>query len=124
MRFCSVTSLNEEDSENTRDKIVDNEHPGIEQQCAICLTNYEDGDKVSGATNGSCKHHFHQHCLTEWLMRKDDCPYCRQTILTIPKRVPKEAEDDTDIEAGRSDTGTSGETASVSSMMSQEEMPV
>jgi len=114
--------VNEENSEVTRDNVDDDEHPGIEHQCAICLTNYEDGDKISGSTNGSCKHHFHHHCLTEWLMRKDDCPYCRQTVLTILEPAPKETEDDTDIEAGRSETATSGETASVSSMMTQEEL--
>jgi len=118
---CSVMKLNKENSEGTRDNVVENELSEMEHQCAICLTNYEEGDEISEATNGNCKHHFHFLCIAEWLMRKDDCPYCRQMVLTIPE--PKHVEDDNDI--GLSETVRSVETAeSESSTMSPEEMPV
>jgi hypothetical protein len=27
-----------------------------------------------------CQHKFHEKCLTQWLERKADCPYCRKPI--------------------------------------------
>lgn len=32
-----------------------------------------------------CKHHFHQNCLNQWLMKESFCPYCKNTITSNQK---------------------------------------
>jgi len=34
-------------------------------------------------TSLQCRHIFHQHCITDWLMRHNDCPCCR-TCYILP----------------------------------------
>ncbi len=45
--------------------------------CAICLSDYVEGDTVCWSKNSSCRHVFHQHCLLPWLVSHDTCPSCR-----------------------------------------------
>ncbi len=42
--------------------------------CAICLVNYNKGDKVFVL---GCSHHFHTSCIEQWLLKKAQCPACR-----------------------------------------------
>lgn len=49
--------------------------------CAICLTEYENGDKVCGSNNKYCSHVFHEECIAEWLMTHEECPCCRHYFL-------------------------------------------
>ena len=55
------------------------EHPTaiVENQCSICLSDYQPADEISYLT---CNHHFHQTCLTPWLERDNTCPTCRQIV--------------------------------------------
>lgn len=54
-----------------------------DDRCAICLEKYMSGDEVSSSRQ--CCHMFHKECITEWLLRKDCCPYCRLQFF-IPTR--------------------------------------
>ncbi|KAM3305511.1 hypothetical protein P3S67_012377 [Capsicum chacoense] len=50
--------------------------------CAICLSNFEHGDK--GRKIESCNHIFHENCLDKWLMHgkgQATCPLCRNIII-------------------------------------------
>ncbi|KAL8567621.1 hypothetical protein ACOMHN_054434 [Nucella lapillus] len=47
------------------------------EQCQICLLDLEDGDTLRCIP---CIHHFHSHCLDEWVKRHATCPSCRQDL--------------------------------------------
>jgi hypothetical protein len=47
--------------------------------CSICQETYcEDAKRSSSVLE--CGHHFHQLCITEWELKKSDCPLCRTKI--------------------------------------------
>jgi len=50
------------------------------QQCPISLVEFEAEDNVSTL---KCGHHFKQHKLNEWLIRRPICPVCRAPIESI-----------------------------------------
>ena len=52
-----------------------------ENICSICLCEYETGEEISWSPNEHCKHSFHKECITEWLMKRDDCPVCRRNFV-------------------------------------------
>ncbi|XP_047961957.1 E3 ubiquitin-protein ligase MPSR1-like [Salvia hispanica] len=45
-----------------------------EEQCAICLEGWEEGEK---AKEMACKHRFHGGCIERWLNVSGSCPVCR-----------------------------------------------
>lgn len=47
----------------------------IPKECAVCLSDYEEGDVVRWLP--SCGHTFHGVCIDEWLDSKTTCPICR-----------------------------------------------
>lgn len=49
--------------------------------CQICMEDFMVGDRVSWPIG--CDHVFHLACVQEWLLRKKDCPYCRQVMLPV-----------------------------------------
>lgn len=49
-----------------------------EIKCLVCQCEYEGGDKLRRLP---CSHCFHAECADQWLLEKDICPYCRQTIV-------------------------------------------
>ena len=57
-----------------------------QDECVICLCDFEDGEKVKilGCSKGSAKHFFHEHCLKDWINKSGGvnarCPICRTTI--------------------------------------------
>ncbi|GFH47491.1 hypothetical protein CTEN210_03966 [Chaetoceros tenuissimus] len=55
----------------------------IQNMCAICCENYEEGDDIAYSRNQECHHFYHVECILEWLMRdnNDDCPLCRSAFL-------------------------------------------
>lgn len=55
-------------------------HEEIEA-CQICMEDFKVGDSVSWSTG--CDHVYHFTCIQEWLLKKTDCPYCRQTMLQV-----------------------------------------
>ncbi|CAL5064634.1 unnamed protein product [Urochloa decumbens] len=48
------------------------------ERCAICVTNYEDGEACSVLPG--CAHMFHKPCVAKWLRKKSTCPLCRATV--------------------------------------------
>eukprot|EP00934_Nitzschia_sp_Nitz4_P006573 Nitzschia sp. Nitz4//scaffold111_size72815//7911//8426//NITZ4_005778-RA/size72815-snap-gene-0.106-mRNA-1//-1//CDS//3329533144//6563//frame0 len=56
--------------------------------CAICLCNFEAGDKLSKGR--VCGHVFHQECLAMWLPKSTTCPMCRQDLIQV---LPEEGGD-------------------------------
>jgi len=57
---------------------------GEDCECSICLNDI-DGDDCARQLCG-CGHHFHRACIDLWLLRRADCPLCKQSVL------PKSAE--------------------------------
>lgn len=51
--------------------------------CAICLVEYQDGDEICWAANKHCNHVFHKACITQWLLRHEECPCCRTHFLSF-----------------------------------------
>ncbi|KAL3073635.1 hypothetical protein niasHT_036305 [Heterodera trifolii] len=58
---------------------INGQSDGI-QQCAICLSNYKQGEKVRGLM---CKHNFHTKCVDIWIKHQNKCPICREEIFEI-----------------------------------------
>ncbi|KAJ7982094.1 putative RING-H2 finger protein ATL79 [Quillaja saponaria] len=46
-----------------------------EGECAICLTEFVEGENVQ--VLGICKHEFHAQCIQKWLCSQSSCPTCR-----------------------------------------------
>ena len=46
-------------------------------KCLVCQCEYENGEKLSVLP---CSHTFHKDCIEQWLLEKEHCPYCRQSI--------------------------------------------
>lgn len=53
------------------------------EACAICLTEYKEGDDICWSHNRRCPHSFHRECVMEWLIRHDECPCCRHNYLAL-----------------------------------------
>lgn len=47
-------------------------------KCLVCQFDYQEKDCLRILP---CGHYFHQECVDEWLLAKDICPYCRQSII-------------------------------------------
>ncbi|BAT12412.1 Os11g0116200 [Oryza sativa Japonica Group] len=50
-------------------------------ECAICLGDFADGDKVRVLPR--CHHGFHVRCIDTWLAAHTSCPTCRDSILSV-----------------------------------------
>jgi E3 ubiquitin-protein ligase SIS3 len=51
-----------------------------ESECSICLNEICAHDSVRQL--GVCGHAFHRSCIDLWLLRRADCPLCKQNVLT------------------------------------------
>ncbi|KAF8406729.1 hypothetical protein HHK36_008821 [Tetracentron sinense] len=47
--------------------------------CAICLTEFDDGDEIRVLPQ--CDHGFHVSCIDTWLGSHSSCPSCRQILV-------------------------------------------
>lgn len=50
--------------------------------CAICLGEFEEGQKVRMLP--ICSHGFHVGCIDAWLLSHSSCPNCRHSLLLRP----------------------------------------
>jgi len=69
-----TVSFTEENNEKQAD---DGEDTDNGKCCAICLSDFEDGDKLRVMP---CSHRFHKSCVDEWLRVNASCPSCRCDI--------------------------------------------
>ena len=53
------------------------ENEGQDNNCIICIGDFEIGDKV---TSLPCLHVFHTECIKSWLQSKNFCPVCKYNI--------------------------------------------
>ena len=49
-----------------------------DNNCPICLTDYEEEDVIAEVP--VCEHKFHKECLASWLREHNNCPCCRAII--------------------------------------------
>ncbi|GLJ42589.1 hypothetical protein SUGI_0882800 [Cryptomeria japonica] len=48
--------------------------------CAICLSEFQDGETLRLLPK--CSHAFHVHCIDVWLQSNSNCPMCRANIVS------------------------------------------
>jgi hypothetical protein len=54
----------------------------VDAHCAICVSEYEDGEKVVWSSCLECRHAFHYECMMPWLAKgKKRCPICRHWFV-------------------------------------------
>ncbi|CAD8181864.1 unnamed protein product [Paramecium pentaurelia] len=69
-------------------------YPGLQQfeECVICLESIKNGQKKQqrNCSVTPCFHIFHQKCLTSWLEKQKNCPFCRAefSIILIQNKYP------------------------------------
>ncbi|KAK1430711.1 hypothetical protein QVD17_13653 [Tagetes erecta] len=51
-------------------------------ECAVCLSEFENGDK--GRILPNCKHGFHVECIDMWFCSHSTCPICRSPVELQP----------------------------------------
>ncbi|KAF2305772.1 hypothetical protein GH714_008139 [Hevea brasiliensis] len=64
----------------------------IATDCAICLGEFMDGERVRVLPK--CSHGFHVRCIDPWLGSHSSCPTCRQSLLEQPAASSDGAEAD------------------------------
>jgi len=53
---------------------------------SICLEKYKPVDRISLAKNEQTpchRHLYHEDCIKVWLMKNDNCPYCRRSYFGV-----------------------------------------
>lgn len=71
VKFCSQMSQGKDENDSC-------------VKCLVCQFEYQEKESVRILP---CGHYFHQECIDQWLLAKDFCPYCRQSI-TNNENVP------------------------------------
>lgn len=55
-----------------------------DQECAVCLSAFEEGEEVRELPR--CMHSFHVSCIDMWLYSHLDCPLCRSPVEPLVLR--------------------------------------
>ncbi|KAL0692844.1 hypothetical protein Bca4012_060024 [Brassica carinata] len=67
----------------------DLELAGAQAECAICLSEFEQGESIQVLEE--CHHGFHVKCIHKWLSSRSSCPTCRTSIFlqsTLDSAIP------------------------------------
>lgn len=59
--------------------------PGLDTDCAICLSDFAAGDRVRVLPK--CNHGFHVRCIDKWLSSHSSCPTCRHCLIQTCKKI-------------------------------------
>lgn len=65
----------------------------IDQACAVCLTDYEDGDRLCILP---CLHCYHAGCIEIWLDNHSRCPLCNHDCNDLSSPAMERAEEHED----------------------------
>ncbi|KAM0020320.1 putative transcription factor C2H2 family [Helianthus debilis subsp. tardiflorus] len=52
-------------------------------QCAVCLSDVKEGDKIRVLPK--CDHAFHMECVDLWFKSHSTCPICRNPVVDQPE---------------------------------------
>lgn len=58
--------------------VYSSETDGNLSECAVCLSEFEDGEK--GRILPKCNHSFHTECIDMWFHSHSTCPLCRSPV--------------------------------------------
>ncbi|XP_052196984.1 RING-H2 finger protein ATL78-like [Diospyros lotus] len=59
--------------------------PGLDSECAICLSEFAAGERVRVLPK--CNHGFHVRCIDKWLNSHSSCPTCRHCLIQTCHKI-------------------------------------
>ncbi|XP_022843025.1 RING-H2 finger protein ATL78-like [Olea europaea var. sylvestris] len=59
--------------------------PGLDTECAICLSDFAAGERVRVLPK--CNHGFHVRCIDKWLNSHSSCPTCRHCLIETCQKI-------------------------------------
>ncbi|KAJ4893976.1 RING-H2 finger protein ATL78 [Raphanus sativus] len=59
--------------------------PGLDTECAICLSEFVSGERVKLLPK--CHHGFHVRCIDKWLSSHSSCPTCRDCLIQSCQKI-------------------------------------
>ncbi|EYU43498.1 hypothetical protein ABFS82_08G097400 [Erythranthe guttata] len=59
--------------------------PGLDTECAICLSEFTAGERVRVLPK--CHHGFHVRCIDKWLNCHSSCPTCRHCLIETCNKI-------------------------------------
>lgn len=59
--------------------------PGLDTECAICLSDFAAGERVRVLPK--CNHGFHVRCIDKWLNSHSSCPTCRHCLIETCNKI-------------------------------------
>ncbi|KAF9189535.1 hypothetical protein BGZ51_005608 [Haplosporangium sp. Z 767] len=76
----TINSYQYNASESIADvETVQQKYPTVhDEECAICLFDFEDGDELRHL---QCDHCFHRSCVDRWLVKNPNCPKCKRGVF-------------------------------------------
>ncbi|KAI3725643.1 hypothetical protein L1987_65434 [Smallanthus sonchifolius] len=64
--------------------------PGLDKECAICLSDFVSEEQVKILP--ICSHGFHVQCVDKWLGSHSSCPTCRHSLVEICEKILSDGE--------------------------------
>ena len=82
----SMDTMKHADSYDTAETALED---GTAGDCPICMEAFAVGDVVSWSSYERCSHVYHHQCIKEWLLRHNNCPFCREVFLPVDRANSK-----------------------------------